>query len=97
MGGGRRGEIFPEPGDPATIDVARVDGVTRAVARYRVRNELRGDAVVAERVIELVRLRDGYAEIAGVGENQRRRLDFPGVVDRRLLQVLLHALGGGIG
>ena len=48
--------------------------------RYRIRDELRRDAVIDQRVIKLERLRDGHAVVAGVGENQRRRLDLDGVV-----------------
>ena len=48
-----RRQILAQPGDPAPVDVAGVNRVARAVARYRVGDELRRHAVVDQRVIEL--------------------------------------------
>src|ERR1017187_8527996 len=42
-----RRQILAQPGDPAPVDVAGVNRVTRAVAGYRVGDELRRHAVVA--------------------------------------------------
>jgi hypothetical protein len=46
-------QILAQPGDPAPVDVAGVNRVTRAVAGYRVGDELRRHAIVDQRVIEL--------------------------------------------
>src|SRR5260370_36383113 len=91
-----RRQILAEPGDPAPVDIAGVNRVAGAVAGYGAGDELRWHAVVAQRVIELERLRDGHAEVAGIGGNQGRLLSFGYVVDGRLLAVRLHTFGIGV-
>ena len=50
--------------------------------RDRIGDELGRNAVVAQGVVKLVRLRHRHAHIAGRGENESRRSDPRGVSER---------------
>jgi beta-glucosidase len=86
-------QILLKPRDPAPLHVALMHGIGGVVAGDRIRDELRGDAVVDQRVVQLVGFRDGHAVVADVVQDQRRRLDLARVRDRRLLPHALHRVG----
>jgi hypothetical protein len=64
-----------EPIDPAAVDVPLVHRVRGIVAWQRVADELDGHAVVAQRVVQAVRLHDGDAVVADERKDQCRRFD----------------------
>ena len=68
--------------------------VAGEVAARRVSHELHRHAVVLQRVVQLVRLRDRHPGVARVRQDQRRRLDLARERDRRLLAVLLLEVAG---
>src|SRR5207244_12296317 len=69
----------------------RVDG---EMAVHRVRDELDPNAVIPERMVQLVRLRHGDARVTHVGQDQRRRLHRRDVGDRGLVTGGVQGLAG---
>src|SRR5215472_13755251 len=81
-----------DPVDPAAVDVFLAHGIVGEMSADWVSEKLYGDAVVLQRMIELVGLGDRYAKIAGVAENQRGSFDLRSVGDGRLVQIRFHVV-----
>src|SRR5207244_7228409 len=62
-------EVLLEPPEPPALHVALADRIVRTVPDDRIRDELRRDAVVDQRVIQLVGLHRRHAVVAGIGHD----------------------------
>src|SRR5581483_9308064 len=68
--GARLLHVMVDPAHPASIDVHPAHRISRGVTRDRVGKESDRYAVIFQRVIHQIRLRDGHTCIGGVGKNE---------------------------
>src|SRR6266850_1253596 len=74
-------QMLIHPFDPVSVNVHLANGVAGKVSEYGDGDEFHLHAVVLQRVVEGISLRDGHAGVAGVVHDERRSFHLRGVGD----------------
>lgn len=83
----RIAEMLFNPINPPSLNITLSDGISGVVSVDRIGDELCCDAVVLQRVIELVGLRRRHAKVLCIAHYQSRRSYLRCISDRGLIDV----------